>query len=407
MTIFLETVILKPLLWSRRESMIEFDENQNLSAKVKIIGIGGGGCNALNTMIESGLTGVDFIAANTDAQALSTNKAPIRIQLGARLTKGLGAGANPEIGRQAAEESVDQIQDVLEGADMVFVTAGLGGGTGTGGAPIVAEEAKKLGALAVAIVTRPFLFEGKQRMKQAEGGIVNLRRVADTLITIPNQRLLGIGGKSMSLLETFKKADQILLHAAKGISDLITVPGLINLDFADVRTVMSEMGMALMGTGSASGENKSLEAAQAAICSPLLEDISIKGARGILVNISGSAAITLNEVNESLTLIQKEADEEANIIFGVVLDDAMGDEIRVTVIATGFGSREETVAHHLGQVPPIPLSLLDERDVPTFVRRKKEEELRKVASAGKRIESFSDFDEDRFDLPTFMRKQAD
>lgn len=387
--------------------MIEFDENRNLSAKVKIIGIGGGGCNALNTMIDSGLTGVDFIAANTDAQALAANRASIRIQLGAKLTKGLGSGADPKIGREAAEEAVEQIRDVLDGADMVFITAGLGGGTGTGGAPIVAEEAKRLGALTVAIVTKPFIFEGKQRMKQAEEGIVNLRRAADTLITIPNQRLLGIGGKSMSLLEAFKKADEVLLHAAKGISDLITVPGLINLDFADVRTIMSEMGMALMGTGIASGENRAMEAAQMAICSPLLEDISIKGARGILVNISGDSAVTLSEVNEALSLIQKEADEEANIIFGVVVDDAMGENLRVTVIATGFGSREERVADHLGQIPPIALSLVEERDVPTFIRRKEGEEYRKAATAGRRVEGFSDFDEDRFDLPTFMRKQAD
>ncbi len=387
--------------------MIEFDENRNLSAKVKIIGIGGGGCNALNTMIESGLTGVDFIAANTDAQALTANKAPIRIQLGARLTKGLGSGANPNIGREAAEEAADQIRDALDGADMVFITAGLGGGTGTGGAPIVADEARKLGALTVAIVTKPFLFEGKQRARQAEEGMVNLRKTADTLITIPNQRLLGIGGKGMSLLETFKKADEILLHAAKGISDLITVSGLINLDFADVRTIMSEMGMALMGTGIASGENRSLEAAQAAICSPLLEDISIKGARGILVNISGDSGVTLNEVNEALTLIQKEADEEANIIFGVVVDDALGEELRVTVIATGFRSGEETAIRHLGQVSPISLSVVEEQEVPTFIRRRKGEELPKVAAAGGKIEDFSDFEEDRFDLPTFMRKQAD
>jgi cell division protein FtsZ len=387
--------------------MIEFDENRNLSAKVKIIGIGGGGCNALNTMIESGLTGVDFIAANTDAQALTANKAPIRIQLGARLTKGLGSGANPNVGREAAEEAADQIRDALDGADMVFITAGLGGGTGTGGAPIVADEARKLGALTVAIVTKPFLFEGKQRARQAEEGMVNLRKTADTLITIPNQRLLGIGGKGMSLLETFKKADEILLHAAKGISDLITISGLINLDFADVRTIMSEMGMALMGTGIASGENRSLEAAQAAICSPLLEDISIKGARGILVNISGDSGVTLNEVNEALTLIQKEADEEANIIFGVVVDDASGEELRVTVIATGFRSGEETAIRHLGQVSPISLSVVEEQEVPTFIRRRKGEELPKVAAAGGKIEDFSDFEEDRFDLPTFMRKQAD
>jgi cell division protein FtsZ len=387
--------------------MIEFDENRSLSAKVKIIGIGGGGCNALNTMIESGLTGVDFIAANTDAQALTPNKAPIRIQLGARLTKGLGSGANPNVGREAAEEAADQIRDALDGADMVFITAGLGGGTGTGGAPIVADEARKLGALTVAIVTKPFLFEGKQRARQAEEGMVNLRKTADTLITIPNQRLLGIGGKGMSLLETFKKADEILLHAAKGISDLITVSGLINLDFADVRTIMSEMGMALMGTGIASGENRSLEAAQAAICSPLLEDISIKGARGILVNISGDSGVTLNEVNEALTLIQKEADEEANIIFGVVVDDALGEELRVTVIAAGFRSGEETAIQHLGQVSPISLSVIEEQEIPTFIRRKKGEELPKVAAAGGKVEDFSDFEEDRFDLPTFMRKQAD
>ncbi len=387
--------------------MIEFDENRNLSAKVKIIGIGGGGCNALNTMIESGLTGVDFIAANTDAQALAANKAPIRLQLGVRLTKGLGSGADPKIGRQAAEEAVDQIRDVLGGADMVFITAGLGGGTGTGGAPVVAEEARKLGFLTVAIVTKPFLFEGKQRQRQAEEGIVNLRRAADTLITIPNQRLLGVGGKSMSLLETFKKADEILLHAARGISDLITVPGLINLDFADVRTIMSEMGMALMGTGIASGENRSLEAAQMAICSPLLEDISIKGARGILVNISGNSGVTLNEVNEALTLIQKEAEEEANIIFGVVVDDALGDELRVTVIATGFGAEEKDLTEHLGQVPPIALSLIEERNIPSFIRRKKRDELQKAAETSGKIENFSDYDEDQFDLPTFMRKQAD
>jgi cell division protein FtsZ len=387
--------------------MIEFDENTNLSAKVKIIGIGGGGCNALNTMIESGLTGVDFIAANTDAQALATSKAPIRLQLGAKLTKGLGSGANPEVGRDAAEEAVDQIRDVLDGADMIFVTAGLGGGTGTGGAPVVAEEAKKLGALTVAIVTKPFLFEGKQRQRQAEQGIAELKTMADTLITIPNQRLLGIGGKSMSLLETFKRADEVLLHAAKGISDLITVPGLINLDFADVRTIMSEMGMALMGTGIASGENRALEAAQMAICSPLLEDISIKGARGILVNISGDPGVTLNEVNEALTLIQKEADDEANIIFGVVVDGAVADELRVTVIATGFGSRKEHLVDELGQVSPVPLSLVDERSLPAYVRKKKHERAQKAATGMGKIESFSDFEEDRFDLPTFLRNQAD
>jgi cell division protein FtsZ len=386
--------------------MIEFDENTNISAKVKIFGIGGGGCNALNTMIESGLTGVDFIAANTDAQALASNKASIRIQLGARLTKGLGSGANPKVGRDATGESSDQIRDVLEGADMVFVTAGLGGGTGTGGAPIVAEEAKKLGALTVAIVTKPFLFEGKQRTRQADEGVAILKKTADTLITIPNQRLLNVGGKSMSLIDTFKKADEVLLHAAKGISDLITVPGLINLDFADVRTIMSEMGMALMGTGIASGENRSMEAAQMAISSPLLEDISIKGARGLLVNISANSEVTLSEVNEALTLIQKEAEEEANIIFGVVVDDNLSDELRVTVIATGFGMREERASEELEEISPVSLSLIEEKEVPAFIRNRGEEP-RKVAAAGGKVESFSDFEEDRFDLPTFMRKHPD
>jgi len=293
---------------------------------------------------------------------------------------------------------------------MVFITAGLGGGTGTGGAPIVADIAKRLGALTVAIVTKPFLFEGKKRLHQAEEGIDNLKIAADTLITIPNQRLLSVSGKSMSLLDTFKKADEILLHAARGISDLITVHGLINLDFADVRTVMSEMGMALMGTGIATGENRAIEAAQKAICSPLLEDISIQGAKGLLINISGNSGLTLNEINEASTLIQKEADEEANIIFGAVVDDAMGDQIRVTVIATGFGAsrlERERVESPVKRVAPIQLSLDDEQEIPTFVRRQKQEEYRKVATAGKKMESFSDFDEDRFDIPTFMRKQPD
>jgi cell division protein FtsZ len=285
--------------------MIEFDENRNVAAKVKAIGIGGGGCNAVNNMIASRLTAVEFIAANTDAQALAASKAPMKLQLGAKITKGLGAGATPEIGRKSALEDIDMIREALRGADMVFITAGLGGGTGTGGAPILAEVAKEMGALTVAIVTKPFLFEGRKRMKQAEEGIVNLRMTADTLITIPNQRLLSISGKTMSLLEAFKKADEVLLHAAKGISDLIAFHGLINLDFADVRTIMSEMGMALMGTGVALGDNRAVEAAQKAISSPLLEDMSIEGAKGLLINVTGSSSMTLNEVNEASVLIQK------------------------------------------------------------------------------------------------------
>jgi len=386
--------------------MIEFDENKNLAAKVKIIGIGGGGNNALNTMISYELTGVDFIAANTDAQALAANIAPIKLQLGSNLTKGLGAGANPEIGRKAALEDVDKIREVLKGADMVFITAGLGGGTGTGGAPVIAEAAREVGALTVAIVTKPFHFEGKKRMKQAEEGLANLRMTADALITIPNQRLLSISGRSMTLLEAFKKADEILYHAAKGISDIIVGQGVINLDFADVRTIMSETGMALMGTGMSSGENRSVEAAQKAISSPLLEDITIEGARGLLINITGGENMTLSEINEATTLIQKEAHEEANIIWGMVIDQAMKEEIRVTVIATGFGKAEEKSASRFKKVAPISFSVRENKDLPAFMRRVKVNERFDEV----KLEPAPDFtieNEDRFDIPTFLRKQAD
>ena len=386
--------------------MIEFDENKNLAAKVKIIGIGGGGNNALNTMISYKLSGVEFIAANTDAQALAANVAPMKLQLGASLTKGLGAGANPEIGRKAALEDVDKIREVLKGADMVFITAGLGGGTGTGGAPVIAEAAREIGVLTVAIVTKPFHFEGKKRMKQAEEGLANLRMTADALITIPNQRLLSISGKSMTLLEAFKKADEILYHAAKGISDIIAGQGIINLDFADVRTVMAETGMALMGTGIGSGENRSVEAAQKAISSPLLEDITIEGARGLLINITGGQNMTLNEINEATTLIQKEAHEEANIIWGMVIDETMSEEIRVTVIATGFGKAEEKSASRFKKVAPISFSMRENRDIPTFMRRVKVNERFDELKLSEPPELPVD-DEDRFDIPTFLRKQAD
>ncbi|MGA2463990.1 MAG: cell division protein FtsZ [Thermodesulfobacteriota bacterium] len=386
--------------------MIEFDENKNLAAKVKIIGIGGGGNNALNTMISYSLSGVEFIAANTDAQALAATLAHIKLQLGASLTKGLGAGANPEIGRKAALEDVEKIREVLKGADMVFITAGLGGGTGTGGAPVIAEVAREMGALTVAIVTKPFHFEGKKRMKQAEEGLANLRMTADALITIPNQRLLSIGGKSMTLLEAFKKADEILYHAAKGISDIIVGQGIINLDFADVRTVMSETGMALMGTGIASGENRSVEAAQKAISSPLLEDITIEGARGLLINITGGQNMTLSEINEATTLIQKEAHEEANIIWGMVIDEGMKEELRVTVIATGFGKVEQKSASRFKKVAPISFSMRENRDIPTFMRRVKVNERFDELKLSEPPE-FPVEDEDRFDIPTFLRKQAD
>jgi cell division protein FtsZ len=401
--------------------MIEFDENKNLAAKVKIIGIGGGGNNALNTMISYQLSGVEFIAANTDAQALAANMAPFKLQLGENLTKGLGAGANPEVGRKAALEDVERIREVLKGADMVFITAGLGGGTGTGGAPVIAEVARELGALTVAIVTKPFLFEGKKRMKQAEEGLANLKMTADALITIPNQRLLGISGKSMTLLEAFKKADDVLYHAAKGISDIIVGHGIINLDFADVRTVMAETGLALMGTGTASGENRSVEAAQRAISSPLLEDITIEGARGLLINITGGENMTLSEINEATTLIQKEAHEEANVIWGMVVDKTMKEEVRVTVIATGFGKKEEKKTFQFKKGAPISFGLREptkdisdfsltnkqnSRDIPAFMRRVKSGERFDEL----KLESPQDFsieDEDRFDIPTFLRKQAD
>jgi cell division protein FtsZ len=315
--------------------MLENDKFSS-NAVIKVIGVGGAGGNAINTMIEQGLSGVEFIAANTDVQALASNLAPIKIQLGRELTKGLGAGANPEVGRDAALEDKAIIQEVLSGADMVFVTAGTGGGTGTGAAPIIAQVARELGALTVGVVTKPFSFEGKRRKVHSEQGIQSLKSCVDTLITIPNQRLLSIAPPQMSMLDGFKLADEVLLNAVKGISDIINIPGRVNVDFADVRTIMSEMGMALMGIGTATGESRAIEAARAAINSPLLEDVDIEGATGILINITGSSAMTLHEISEASTLIQEAVHEDANIIFGSVVDESMGETLRVTVIATGF-----------------------------------------------------------------------
>ncbi len=321
--------------------MFELEENVNIGANIKVVGIGGGGNNAVSTMIEGGLSGVEFIVANTDKQALESHSATKKIQLGSELTKGLGAGANPEIGKRAAIESYNDIVEALEGADMVFVTAGMGGGTGTGGAPIVAKIARELGALTIGVVTKPFMFEGRKRMKHANGGIHELKENVDTLIVIPNQKLLSISSEKTPLLETFKKADEVLLQAVKGISDLINIRGLINLDFADIRTVMSAQGMAIMGAGVAEGDNRAIEAATAAISSPLLENISIDGATGIIINITGGEALSLHEVNEASTLITEAAHEEAEIIFGAVIDKNLGDEqVQVTVIATGFGQEE-------------------------------------------------------------------
>jgi cell division protein FtsZ len=319
--------------------MIEYTDKQD-GARIKVIGVGGGGGNAINTMVAGRLEGVEFIAANTDVQALAANRASVKIQLGRSASRGLGAGANPEVGRTAALEEREQIVAALEGADMVFVTAGMGGGTGTGGAPVVADIAKATGALTVGVVTKPFLFEGNKRRKQAEQGLAELKAAVDTLIVIPNQRLLSVAGENMSLADAFKRADEVLLNAVQGISDLITVHGLVNVDFADVRTIMGEQGMALMGTGRSAGERRAVEAMQAAINSPLLEDVTLDGATGLLVNISGGPNLTLFEVNEAVSMAQAAADPDANIIFGSVINEHLGDEVKITVIATGFQGRD-------------------------------------------------------------------
>jgi len=378
-----------------------------MGARIKVIGIGGGGGNAVNNMIRSGLRGVEFIAANTDLQALRSSEAGTKIQLGLELTKGLGAGANPEVGEGAARESADEIRELLQGADMVFVTAGMGGGTGGGGAGVVASIAREVGALTVGVVTKPFLFEGKRRMVNADSGIESLKREVDTLITIPNQRLLSIAGRNTTLLDTFRKADDVLFQAVKGISDLILFEGLVNVDFADVRAVMSEMGMAMMGSGEGSGENRAMDAAEKAISSPLLEDVSIHGARGILINVTAGPDVTLQEINEAAELIHSEAHEDANIIWGMVIDPALSDLVRVTVIATGFGDRDSRIPSASNQPPKIdPLGYEKKLEIPTFARKQKEQttdtvKLKKISviSSGE--------DEEKYEIPTFLRRQVD
>jgi cell division protein FtsZ len=330
------------------------DKEKVTGARIKVIGVGGGGCNAVNTMIKSGLTGVEFIVANTDSQALAASLAPTKLQLGSDLTKGLGAGANPEVGRKAALDDYERLSEVIEGSDMVFVTAGMGGGTGTGAAPVIAKLAKELGALTVGVVTKPFMFEGRKRMKQAGFGIQALEECVDSLITIPNQRLLQLAGESLSLVDTFRKADEVLLHAVQGISDLINNTGFINADFADVSTVMANKGLALMGTGIAGGPDRAVKAATDAISSPLLEDITIDGATGIIINITGNSAMSMHETNEAVTLIMEAADEDAEIIFGTVIDEDLGDDIKITVIATGLGGgsavkQVERPEHHVNR----------------------------------------------------------
>jgi len=390
--------------------MIGVEEEIQKGAKIRVIGIGGGGNNAINNMIRSQLlTGVEFIAVNTDLKALSSSLAETRIQVGTSLTKGLGAGANPEIGRNATLEDAEKIRQELEGSDMVFVTAGMGGGTGTGGAPIVAQICKELNILTVAVVTKPFHFEGPVRQKQANEGIVEMRKVVDSLITIPNDRLISLATKKAGFLEMLKKADDVLLYAVKGISDLIVAPGLIVLDFADVKTIMAEMGVALMGTGTASGENRALEAAQRAISSPLLEDISIEGARALLLNITASSNLGFEEVIEASTLIQKEVHEEANIIWGTAIDESMGDELRVTVVATGINAKEERVVIDLDRIRPglqdLKPERSEDRETPTFARKGKEIDKYGPRRPAKAPDYY--FDEEELEVPTFIRKGAD
>jgi cell division protein FtsZ len=382
-------------------STFYLEEGNGFSANLKVVGVGGGGCNALNNMVEANIRGVEFIAVNTDVKSLRLCKAPIKIQIGSKLTRGLGAGADPEVGRKAALEDIDVIKEHLKGADMIFITCGLGGGTGTGASPVIAEIAKELGALTVAIATKPFAFEGQIRMQQAEKGIVELRQRVDSLITIPNQRLMSVGGKHMSIIEAFYKADEVLMNAVRSISDLIIGSGHIVVDFADVKTIMSEKGLAIMGVGEAQGENRAREAAQKAIYSPLLEDISINGARGVLINITGSKDMTLYEVNDASTMIQEQAHPEARVIWGLVFDDSMEDRIRITVIATGFEEKlqvKDEIEESLKRV-----TLFGHEDLPPFMRKNLAVDYKETKKKSEKQE----FDEDRYDIPTFMRKQAD
>ncbi len=391
--------------------MIEFTDKQD-AARIRVIGVGGGGGNAINTMVAARLEGVEFIAANTDVQALAANRASVKLQLGRSASRGLGAGANPDVGRQAALEEREAIAAALEGSDMVFVTAGMGGGTGTGGAPVVADVAKSTGALTVGVVTKPFLFEGNKRRKQAEEGLAELEAAVDTLIVIPNQRLLSVAGENMSLADAFKRADEVLLNAVQGISDIITVHGLVNVDFADVRTIMSERGMALMGTGRAGGQRRALEAMQAAISSPLLEDVSLDGATGLLVNITGGAGLTLREVDEAVSMAQSAADPDANIIFGSVVDEGLGDEVRITVIATGFQREADrrpsrpapaqlsTPAPARAIPPPIPLEVrAKEPPAPARAVEPAHAAVRRPRAPVKPGEG-----DDQYDIPAFLRR---
>ena len=384
------------------------------SAKIKVIGVGGAGGNAINNMIASNLQGVKFIAANSDAQALEISKAPVRIQLGEALTEGLGAGANPLIGRDSALENEEQLRQALADSHMVFITAGFGGGTGSGAAPVIAEISKDLGALTVAVVTKPFSFEGKKRSKVAEEGIETLKKVVDTAITIPNDRLRGLASKKATLMEMFVRADEILLHSVKGITDLIMMPGVVNLDFADVKTTMSKAGSALMGIGISSGENRAVEAAEKAISHPLLEDIPINGARGVLMNITATSEMEFEEVAEASEFIHSEVGEEAEIFWGTSVDESLGDEMRVTVIATGIGEKEPAAEKSLKEQPlrgkirditPEDLDKIVDYDEPTFIRQQRA--VGESSGAIYRGTNRVIVDDRELDVPTFLRRKAD
>jgi cell division protein FtsZ len=382
--------------------MFEFDESMEQIVKIKVVGVGGGGGNVVNTMIDAEITGVEFAVANTDAQALRNSKAPMKLQLGGKLTKGLGAGADPDVGREAALEDRNRIAENLAGADMVFIAAGLGGGTGTGAAPVIAEVAREIGALTVGVVTKPFSREGKRRMLQADKGAAELKEVVDSLIVVPNDRLLGLAGKNMSILDAFKPADDVLRQAVQGIADLITTTGLINVDFADVKSIMSERGMAMMGIGIASGENRAAEAAQEAICSPLLEEIDISGARGVLVNISGSSLLTMEEFDEASRIIHEKVHEDANIIVGLLIDEDLGDKIKITAIATGFGTAFEQSRRAEDELKAQAMSIPQrnpDRDTPTFLRDRQKQSPRSMRQPMS--------EEDEYDIPTFIRKRVD
>jgi cell division protein FtsZ len=382
----------------------EFDQNIEVTAKIKVVGVGGGGSNAVNTMIDKHVNHVEFIVANTDAQALRTSKATTKIQLGSQLTKGLGAGADPFTGRDAALEDRDRLIECIQGSDMVFIAAGMGGGTGTGAAPVIADVAKELGALTVGVVTKPFTREGKRRKEQAEHGIRELKKHVDSLIVVPNDRLIGLAGKNTSILDAFKPSDDVLRQAVQGISDLITTTGLINVDFADVKSVMSVRGMAMMGIGMASGDNRASEAASAAISSPLLEDIDISGAKGVLVNICGSSSMTMEEYEIVSRIVHEKVHEDANIIIGLLVDEELGDNLKVTAIATGFGDRfdvekgRDIKVTNLKEVARINL------DTPTFVRKTEQDPRRSPIA---RQPSFLKEEDDQFDIPTFLRKSVD